>query len=112
MIVNVPTADTLHLAALGAFFDTWSLILNIATAFDEVYPPGDDWTKEKTEYLEACQYDLQSALISMQLSNELALKARIAEVSPYLLLFSNDRKLSRKAGDIDFADLRTIDARD
>jgi hypothetical protein len=112
MIVNVPTAESLHIAARRAFFDTWSLILNVATVFDEVYPPGDDWTKEKTEYLEACQSELQSALISMQLSNELALKARIAEVSPYLLLFSNDRKLSRKPGDIDFGDLRTIEAND
>lgn len=112
MIVNVPTAQTLHTAALRAFFDTWSLSLRIATEFDEVYPPSDDWTKEKTEYLEGCQSDLQTALIGIQLSNELALKARIADVSPYLLLFSNDRKLSRTPRDIDFADLRTIDAQD
>lgn len=113
MIVNVPTAEILDTAALRAFFSTWSLILRIATEFDEVYPPEDgDWTDEKTAYLEGCQSDLQAALSGMQQANELALKARIAEVSPYLLLIGGAPKLSLLPNDVDFTDFRTLDAQD
>ena len=87
--------------------------MEIAADFELEYPEdGGEWSQEKTEYLDCCQSDLQSCCTLMQQSNELALKARIAEVSPFLLLFRNDRKLSAKPEDIDFADLRTLDAHD
>jgi hypothetical protein len=113
MITNVPTSEALHASALRAFFETWSLVLRIATEFDEVYRPDDgDWTEERTQYLSGCQRDLQTALSSMQLASELALKARIAEVSPYLLLIGGRPTLSSKPSNIDFADFRTLDAQD
>lgn len=113
MIVNVPAATGLETAALRAFFSAWSLVLKIATEFDEVYSPDDgDWTDEKTAYLEGCQSDLQAALTGMQQASELALKARIAEVSPYLLLIGGAPKLTSNPRDIDFAEFRTLDAHD
>ncbi len=47
----------------------------------------------------------------MQQASELALKARVAEISPYLLI-GGAPKLSSKPNDIDFADFRSLDAHD
>lgn len=112
VIQNVPTSDNLNRAALRLYFTAWTSLIAIATDFDEVYPDEGDWTEEKANYLKGCQSDMQSCCTLMQQSNELALKARVAEVSPYLLLFRNDRKLSLKPEILDFSDLRTLDAND
>jgi len=112
MIENVPTSDDLNRAALRLYFTAWTSLITIATDFDQVYPDDEDWTEEKAEYLRGCQSDMQSCCTLIQQSNELALKARVAEVSPYLLLFRNDRKLSIKPEKLDFSDLRTLDATD
>jgi len=112
MIENVPTSDDLNRAALRLYFTAWTSLITIATDFDQVYPDDEDWTEEKAEYLRGCQSDMQSYCTLIQQSNELALKARVAEVSPYLLLFRNDRKLSIKPEKLDFSDLRTLEATD
>jgi hypothetical protein len=112
MITNVPTSEDLNKAALRLYFTAWTSLIRIAADFDVVYPEENEWSQEKSEYLSRCQSDMQSCCTLMQQSNELALKARIAEVSPFLLLFRNDRKLSLKPEDIDFSDLRTLDAYD
>ena len=113
MITNVPSTEDLDKAALRSYFAAWTALVDMATDFDNYfYGDGVDWSKEKAEYIEGCQSDLQSCRTLMQQSNELALKARIAKVSPFLLLFRNDRKLSLVQEDIDFADLRTLDAYD
>ena len=44
--------------------------------------------------------------------NELALKAKICAVSPYLLLLRSEPKFSAKVRDIDFSEFRTLDAVD
>jgi len=43
-------------------------------------------------------------------SDELALKAKVVEVSPFLLLLKSDVKFSTAPSDIDFSDFRTLDA--
>lgn len=112
VIENVPTCEDLHKSALRLYFTAWTNLITIATDFDEVFPDDEDWSDEKAAYLKGCQSDMQSCCTLMQQSNELALKARIAEVSPYLLLFRNDRKLSVRPESLDFSDLRTLDAND
>jgi hypothetical protein len=113
MIINVPTSEDLNRAALRLYFTAWASLMEIAADFELEYPEDSgEWSQEKTEYLDCCQSDLQSCCTLMQQSNELALKARIAEVSPFLLLFRNDRKLRVKPEDVDFSDLRTLDAYD
>ena len=81
---------------------------------DEVFQPeaSDEWQQERSEYLEFAQEDLQATLAIVQQSNELALKGRICEISPFLLILDSDLPLSALPKDIDFADLRTMDAVD
>ncbi|MGF7151888.1 hypothetical protein FHS96_005556 [Sphingomonas zeicaulis] len=73
-------------------------------------PRGEDlWAEERAEYLRGAQEDLHAILAVVQRSNELALKARNAAVSPFLLI-DGDIPFSVRARDIDFAALRTRDA--
>ena len=121
MIVNLPTADALNATALKLYFRAWHGIVHILLDFDEMYPNSiDDWIdplddtykNERAEYLEVAQEDLHAFASIAQQANELALKARIATVSPYLLLLNSDVKLSGTADAIEFATLRTLDAVD
>ncbi len=71
-----------------------------------------DWADEWREYLEESQSDLQTTCSLLQQSMELALKARICAVSPYLLLLDTGMKLSTSHKEIDFSELKTLDAVD
>jgi hypothetical protein len=73
-------------------------------------PTPEDWAEEFGGYIDECQDDLQAILANIQQSNELALKARICAVSPYLLLLESQVPLSNDPRQVDFFDLRTIDA--
>jgi hypothetical protein len=55
---------------------------------------------------------LQSICAVIQQSNEMALKARIWAVSPYLLLLNADNKFSTMPKSVEFFSLRTLDAID
>jgi hypothetical protein len=117
VITNVPTAEDLNNVALRLYFSAWKSLIDIQPAFEMMYPPGDEpfkteWMDESKEYLIACQPELQSICSMISHSNELALKARMCEVSPFLLLIGGDFKFSKSQRDVDFSDLRTIDAVD
>lgn len=114
MITNVPTSEDMNKLALRLHFGAWSDLLTMEFQFDEVFDPDDelDWSQERAEYFVYCQPELQTICTAIQQSNELALKARVCEVSPYLLLLGSDAPLSTTPKEIDFATLRTLDAVD
>lgn len=114
MIANVPTSENMNKLALRLHFGAWSDLLAMEFQFDEVFDPDSefDWSQERAEYFIYCQPELQTICTAIQQSNELALKARVCEVSPYLLLLNSDPSLSTTPKDIDFAMLRTLDAVD
>jgi hypothetical protein len=64
------------------------------------------------EYKAGYQPELQAVCSIIQQSNELALKAKICAVSPYLLLLNSGPKFSMVPRDIEFSELRTLDAVD
>lgn len=116
MITNIPTPDELENIALRLHFSAWAELLSVITDFDQVFEPvegdPDYWRDEKTEYIDACQPELQSICAVIQQSNEMALKARICAVSPYLLLLNTENKFSTTPKSVDFYSLRTLDAVD
>lgn len=119
MIVNIPTPQALDDVALRLYFSAWSSLIRIRLDFDEVFLPDHNprpikgqWQEEWLEYIERYQPELQAVCSVIQQSNELALKAKICAVSPYLLLLNSDPKFSTTARDIDFSELRTLDAVD
>lgn len=103
--------------ALRLHFQAWCSLVTIRSDFDAYFDPDHDpsnnaWSQEWSEYLEFCQSDLESILTLIQQSNELALKAKICRVSPFLLLLKSGLNLKSKPGDVDFSDLKTLDATD
>jgi hypothetical protein len=115
VIINIPSAESLNEIALRLHFSAWSSLVDIRFDFDRAFEPssdpfGSEWSDEWEAYLVACQSELQSICTLIQQSNELALRAKICSVSPFLLLVGSDRKFSSTPKDVDFSEFRTVDA--
>jgi hypothetical protein len=119
MILNVPSAEDLNVVARRLYFSAWTQLIEIQSDLigyiNHVSEYSDDRSEIENEtksYLSRSQPDLQSLFVLVQQSNELALKARICEVSPYLLLLKNEGRLKTEPADTDFSEFRTLDATD
>jgi hypothetical protein len=113
VIINIPTAEGLNDTALRLHFSAWTSIIRMIEEVDFIFKGEEEhWKEQWPEYLVACQPELQSVCALIQQSNELALKAKTCEVSPFLLLLGNPPKFSKSQSDIDFSDFRTLDAVD
>ncbi len=117
MITNLPDAEALTATALRLYFSAWNRLRGILSDWDARIPDASlvgevpaSWQEEAEGYLDDCQSDLQATIAIIQQSNELALKARLCAVSPYLLLLEGQLPLSNEPKDLDFFDLRTLDA--
>lgn len=118
MITNVPSSESLNQIALRLYVSAWEAIVDIYEDFKEHYDPPEPWSpkwpahagQNWREYIDYCQADMQAVYVTIQQSNELALKARICGVSPYLLLLRSDTRFNQTIKDIDFGTFRTLDA--
>ncbi|MFO1018398.1 MAG: hypothetical protein U1E03_12420 [Hyphomonadaceae bacterium] len=116
MIINVPTSEGLNDVSLRLHYSAWSSLIGMLMEFASLHEqqgydvPGSSWQDEWKDYLAVSQPHLQATCTVIQQSNELALKSRIAEVSPFLLLLGNDPNFSAAVKDVDFSELRTLDA--
>jgi len=123
MIINVPSAAELISVSLRLYFKAWAEVTSILEdwsrhfgltrnlGFPEAevkkFKPDEDWRA----YLENAQNDLQGIYTLVQQSQEIGIKARICEVSPYLLLKGLQAKPTTECGaDYDFTDFQTIEA--
>ena len=112
-MTNVPSSDDLFEAGRETMNFAWSICLGPAVDLQnsgyDSYDPEDlagYWQSERRQRI--------VALTLIQLASELYLKAKIAEVSPYLLLADPPGKWKRSSKGVaaDFSELRTIDAQD
>lgn len=131
MITNVPNAEELRTVSLRLYFKAWAEISDIVTEWEQISGlPTPQWSVERghfyvdqadapegesieewRDYIEAAQSDLQGIYTLIQQSQEIGLKARICEVSPYLLLKSTDIKAADPNSNTwDFTDFPTLDA--
>lgn len=117
MLINVPSADGLNEIALRLHFDGWKRCLSLLSDFLEVYeiqgiPSEKDpfFLTEWEEYIDAAQSELAAICMTIQQSAELRLKSILCDVSPFLLLLNGSMKFGKD--DIDFTQLRTLDAVD
>lgn len=109
MIVNVPSSEDLLDTSLRLYFKAWSETTTIVTEWLEYSgePAGDEWR----DYLQGAQSDLQGIYTLIQQSQEIGLKALIADVSPFLLLKKHEASPLEKSGTkFDFTDFATHDA--
>jgi hypothetical protein len=115
MIRNLPTAQTLCESSITIYFNAWDALQELIQKFEENYQvelyvkKTDEYDEEREDYIERIQPDLKVIANLVQQSNELALKAKIAKVSPYLLLTNIEKKIGA-AKDYDFHEFITLEA--
>ena len=121
MIVGVPSHIHLMETATGWMNLAWEVIVAESHSLDEI---GDVWTDEPgvwtreeiktelTDYLRSRRLHLNNAISLLQQSLEIFLKAKIAEVSPFLLIAgeSSSWPSPDSKGNVDFSNFRTLDA--
>lgn len=116
MIENIPDTADFDRAAKASFFAGWNELMHILADFEMCFMPNDDgtdaWSEEREEYVQNCQAELAKIISDAAQANELALKSRICEVSPYLLILGNEPKFKMTQDSLDFSELRTVDAVD
>src|SRR6266850_100034 len=122
MIVGVPDHQALRDTAIGWMNLAWDTAIEEAQGFQDVEDLYDDIEQEHgadvaqtaiAKHWRAKQLTLNNAFSLLQQSLEIALKAKIAEVSPFLLIAGDPRTWPKpKDGSncIDFSNFRTIDA--
>lgn len=109
MIHNVPTWQDLETISLRLYFNAWTSAANLVTEYLSV---SDDKEDRWQQYTAAAQGELQAIYTLILQSQEIGIKGRIAEVSPFLLLkkHSASARLGPGRWDYDFSDFPTIDA--
>lgn len=122
MIEGVPDHNILRDTAIGWMNLAWEMAIREAATFQDIEhlykelekDSGPDVAKTAiAKHWSAKQLLLNNAFSLLQQSLEIALKARIAEVSPFLLIAGDPRtwpKARSKSNAIDFSSFRTIDA--
>jgi len=114
VITGIPSHDDFCRTGLGlldiAWDNTAGLVMDLANS--EYAGPADP--EMAAAFWDASRQRLSVSLATAQQAVEFILKARIAEVSPHLLIGSLPRDWPRKCDqqDTQFADFRTIDAQD
>jgi hypothetical protein len=115
MITDVATSEDLKRSALDLLVMAWETALDTFRKLER--SQIEDWDTDgsaRADYDAARQPALRHAHVWVHQAQELGLKARIAEVSPYILLVGDPRTWPRPGRDgiVSFSDFRTIDAAD
>lgn len=115
MIIEVPTPEAYFEASLSHFHLAWDIGVNLAS---EIENSGiDEWDDDgagQERYWTQVKPNLSNAFNMIQQAQEFALKGRVAEVSPYLLLARDQRDKPKNSDKVDvpFSAFRTIDSSD
>jgi len=113
MITNVPTAADLTTISLQLYFNAWGDVAKVVTEFRDIEPFDSEGNPDWSGYIEAAQSELQATYTLILQSQEIGLKALIADVSPFLLIKRHEaRPIRAGSNEFDFSDFATIDAAD
>lgn len=126
MINDIPSGDEFTASALAVLHLAWDVAVGAVADFEQSAvmfdDDSDDWKelsgaerdRAETMFLVSSQTSLANALTLIQQGVELALKGRIAAVSPWLLIVRDPRDFPRgsQKEDVSFSAFRTVDAVD
>ncbi len=115
MITDIPTPEDFHQAGTNQLFLGWRIAMEATHDFrglEEAYGLLDEETTRT--FWDSSQPALANAFGLVQQGMELALKARIARVSPFLLISRDPRDWPRRVAseDTSFGEFRSLDAAD
>lgn len=114
MIIDVPTPSEYQTGGLNQLYLAWQIAMASLHEFDDALSYGaEDDADTRADYWRRSQPALANAYGLIQQAMELALKGRIAAISP-LLLIGDPADWTGKAAveDISFGEFRTLDAAD
>ena len=114
MIVDVPTPADFYAAGVNQLFLAWQIAMASLEEYDQALDYGaEDDSETRAEYWRRAQPALANAYSLIQQGMEMALKGRIASVSPLLLIGDPADWPGRAATqDVSFGEFRTLDAAD
>lgn len=114
MIIEQPTPEDFERSGTSFLNLAWTIVLELYGHTQNNYSAICHEPELSDEFWHAAQRPLSNAVTLVEQGIELLLKARIAEVSPYLLIEGSARDWPRKSAsqDTPFAAFRMIDARD
>jgi hypothetical protein len=121
MIVGVPEFAELNDTAVGWLNLVWEIAIREVSEFQEAdflfrdieAAHGHERVEEEAQkYWNNARYKLNNAVSLLQQSLEIELKARIAKLSPYLLIAGDPQSWPKmdKVGQVDFSDFKTLDS--
>lgn len=111
MILNLPGPTEFFKSSLSLLNLAWSTASTLMDSMEAVFG-GEAEGEVTAEYWTHVQVDLGNAYTLVEQAQEFALKAKIAAVSPYLLIGTDPREWPRQCDkrDTEFSDFYTIDA--
>ncbi|MCP8892034.1 hypothetical protein [Sphingomonas faeni] len=114
MIMDVPTSVEFHTAGLNQLYLAWEIAMRTVREFDGAMEASAGEESAPPEYWQRVQPALANAFSLIQQGMELALKGRIADVSPFLLVGRDPRDWPRgvDSGDVSFGEFHTLNASD
>ena len=114
MIVDIPSSADFQAAGINQIYLAWQIAMQALLDLERAIEYGaDDDAETKTIYWKRSQPALANAYSLIQQGMELALKGRIAAVSPLLLIGNPGDWPGRAAtSEVSFGEFRTLDAAD
>ncbi|WP_438391194.1 hypothetical protein [Caballeronia sp. DA-9] len=114
MIIDIPTGIEFRSIGVALLNNAWDTATSLLIEIDDADYYDVDTDEIKEAYWGAARIQLSTALSVAQQGSEFLLKAKIVEVSPYLLLAAQPRDWPKgcAATDTAFSEFRTIDAQD
>jgi hypothetical protein len=119
VITEIPTAEEFHAAGLNLLHLAWQMALDSLHEYEQADYLVADLTEAEAAAAEAdywvrSQPALANAFSLIQQSMELAIKGRIAAISPYLLISRDPKDWPRgvESQPTPFSEFRTLDAAD
>ncbi len=121
MIVDIPTSEDFKEAGLHLLHSAWEQVFDLFTEFDEfahyieeASEEDPDQEDEAARYWEAAKQNLTISYSTVHQAVEFLLKAKIAEVSPFLLLGGSPSTWPSGCDSHDrpFSDFRMINSED
>lgn len=115
MITEIPTAREFHATGVNQLYPAWQIAMQAVEDFERIreYAP-DEEGDATTEYWSKSQPALANAFALIQQAMEMALKGRIAEVSPLLLIGRDPKDWPKgvEIREVPFSEFRSVDAAD
>lgn len=118
MIVEIPTSDEFHKSANDLLHAAWDQITSLLIQFDAIggfeYDDTDTDTTDRDRYWMAAKQTIITSYAMIQQGVEFYIKARIANISGFLLISGNPASWPKRCDkdDVNFSMFRTVDAQD